>query len=176
MVDLATRLVDLALDQSLPSVSPAVVHEAKRRVLDNLYRIGEFYGIPGVQEDGNDVLAVYQASSKAADRARGGGGPSFLEFRTFRWRGHVGPSWDTDVGVQRKGDLKDWLPKDPIAKARKRLLELGVSSNALGEIEDQVQGEVGAAVEFARQSPLPKADQVLEHVFVPRAGPGPCAR
>ena len=152
------------------------LHLKERRALDNLYRIGEFYGIPGVQEDGNDILAVYQATRKAVDRARRGGGPTFLEFRTFRWRGHVGPSWDMDVGVKRKDELKDWLPKDPIANARARLMNLGVQPETMCAIDEEAGEEIERAVIFAQHSALPEADQVLEHVFVPSEGQVPCAR
>ena len=152
------------------------LHLQERRALDNLYRIGEFYGIPGVQEDGNDVLAVYQATRKAVDRARRGGGPTFLEFRTFRWRGHVGPSWDMDVGVRRKDELKDWLPKDPIANARARLVNWGVQPETMRSIGEEAGEEVERAVIFAQQSAPPEADRVLEHVFVPSGGQVPCAR
>lgn len=148
----------------------------ERRTLDNLYRIGQFYGIPCEREDGNDVLAVYKATRKAVDWARRGTGPTFLEFRTFRWRGHVGPSWDMDVGVKRKDELKDWLPKDPIANARARLMNLGVQPNTMRAINEEAGEEVERAVIFAQHSALPEAGQILEHVFVPSGGQVPCAR
>jgi pyruvate dehydrogenase E1 component alpha subunit len=63
------------------------------------------------------VVAVYQAAAEAVQRARSGNGPQFLECRTYRWRGHVGASWDMDVGVKRRDELNDWLSKDPIMLA-----------------------------------------------------------
>lgn len=90
------------------------MHWSERRVADNLDRAGEFHSVPGQRVDGNDVVAVYHASQAAVDRARAGGGPSFLECRTFRWRGHVGASHDTDVGVERRGELEEWRKRDPI--------------------------------------------------------------
>ena len=141
------------------------MHLLEHRKQDNLHQIGQFHGLPSLREDGNDVLAVYRAAGEAVDRARQGGGPTFLEFRTFRWRGHVGPSWDMDVGVKRRGELEEWLPKDPIPRARKRLTELGVPRNTLDAINTNAREEVECAVVFARQSPLPEAAEVLEHVF-----------
>ncbi len=99
------------------------LHWSERRVSDNLYRAGEFHSIPGERVDGNDVQAVYQAAHAGVERARTGGGPAFLECRTFRWRGHVGPSYDLDVGVERRGELREWLEKDPIRMVEKQLLE-----------------------------------------------------
>ena len=71
--------------------------------------------------DGNDVEAVYDAARLAVARARSGAGPSFLECRTFRWRGHVGASTDEDVGVRRRGELAEWLLRDPLKRAEERL-------------------------------------------------------
>lgn len=141
------------------------MHLSQRRVRDNLYEIGELHGMPALREDGNDVMAVYSAAEYAAGRARNGSGPTFLEFRTFRWRGHVGASWDINVGVKRSDELKDWLPKDPIARTRKQLGGMGVSQSVFETIGSGAQQEVQAAVAFARESPLPEAGAYLEHVF-----------
>ncbi|MEK7403993.1 MAG: thiamine pyrophosphate-dependent dehydrogenase E1 component subunit alpha [Acidobacteriota bacterium] len=146
----------------------------ERRVKDNLHQAGEFFGVPGVREDGNDVVAVYEAARGAVERARSGDGPSLLEFRTFRWRGHVGPSWDTDVGVKRRDELKDWLPKDPIARARTRLLELGAGMEALERVENSARDDAQFAVSFARRSPYPGQDAVLDHVFACSEGGPRC--
>ncbi len=100
------------------------MHWSERRVADNLYRAGEFHSVPGERVDGNDVVAVFEA----VRAARGREGPSFLECRTFRWRGHVGPSFDLDVGVQRKGELQEWLVKDPIRLIETQLIERGVKN------------------------------------------------
>jgi TPP-dependent pyruvate/acetoin dehydrogenase alpha subunit len=151
------------------------MHLLDRRPHDNLYQIADFHGIPGAREDGNDVLAVYDAACKAVDRARTGVGPAFLEFRTFRWRGHVGPSWDTDVGIKRQDELKDWLPRDPIALARKRLLELAVPQSSLDAIDLCVREEMEHAVTYARTSPFPDPDKTTEHVFTSPNGPPRCA-
>ena len=144
------------------------MHLLERRLRDGLHEAGYFHGIPGKREGGNDVVTVHEAASRAVDRARDGGGPTFLEFRTFRWRGHVGPSWDMDVGLKRRGELKDWLLKDPIARARKRLIELGTSLATLEEVDDSAGAEVERAVRYARQCARPDGGKVLEHVFASR--------
>jgi pyruvate dehydrogenase E1 component alpha subunit len=138
----------------------------ERRASDNIIRSAEAHGLAGVQVDGNDVLAVLAAAKAAVARARRGDGPSLIECRTYRWRGHVGPSWDMDVGVKRKDELKDWLPKDPIARLRVRLLEDGAPAAELEAIDREVQVEVAAAVAFARDSPAPGLEELTTHVFV----------
>ncbi len=144
------------------------MHLSERRVRDRLETAGEFHGIPGVRLDGNDVLAVHEAAGGAVERARAGKGPSFLECVTFRWRGHVGPSWDIDVGVKRKGELTDWLPMDPVAQARKRLVERGIAQESLDAIVRAATVEVENAVKFARGSPHPPEEDLLKHIYVER--------
>jgi pyruvate dehydrogenase E1 component alpha subunit len=135
------------------------MHWTDRRVSDNLDTAGDFHSIPGQRIDGNDVEAVYQAASAAVLRARSGAGPSFLECRTFRWKGHVGASSDIDVGVQRSGELGEWLLKDPIARVAARLA-------GLRELDEGgIHREIEAALYSARQAPLPPAARVFDHVF-----------
>ena len=143
---------------------------AERRVEDNIVKSGDAHGIPGGALDGNDVTAVYEAARQAVARARRGEGPTLLECRTYRWRGHVGPSWDMDVGVKRKDELKDWLPKDPVKRVREYLLGMGLSPLTFGEMERKVRGEVEAALEFARDSPYPDSSDLLAHLFVSENG------
>ncbi len=141
------------------------MHISERRSRDNLCEAGSFYGMPGVRCDGNDVLSVYRAASQAVRRARAGGGPSFLEMRTFRWRGHVGASWDIDVGVQRRGELEQWLSKDPIAGARGILLRHGATEPQLAAIQADLGREIESAREFARTSPQLDGANTLKHIF-----------
>jgi len=137
------------------------LHWSERRVADNLDRAGDFHSIPSARVDGNDVEAVFQAASAAIERARGGEGPSFLECRTFRWRGHVGASSDIDVGVKRRGELREWLTKDPIARVEARLRDCGVQQFD----ESNVQREIQSALQQARQAPFPASARVFDHVF-----------
>ncbi len=72
---------------------------------------------------------------------------------------------DFDVGVKRKDELRDWLSKDPVARVRAGLLEQGLHERALEEIESEVRAEIEDAVQFARDSAYPHADELLDHVF-----------
>jgi len=143
----------------------------ERRPVDNLDRIGSLYGIPGIRLDGNDPTAVYEAAVEAVRRARAGEGPSFLECRTFRWRGHVGPRWDMDVGVTRRDELKEWMPRCPLARVKNRLLELGCREAELAALTESVQSELAEAEAFARNSPLPHPSELLDHVFCSEGEP-----
>lgn len=140
----------------------------ERRASDNIRLSAEAHGISGVALDGNDVEAVYQAAAEAVSQARAAAGPTLLECRTYRWRGHVGHDWNFDVGVRRKDELKEWMPKDPVARARGRLLEAGVLEKTLAEMALAVEDEIEAAVQFARRSPYPNEASMSEDVFVGR--------
>lgn len=142
----------------------------ERRTKDNIVQAAEAHGVSGVRTDGNDVLAVYRAAAEAVERARSGEGPTLIECRTYRWRGHVGPSWDMDVGVKRKDELKDWLPKDPVARARRRLQEWGVSSDTLERLEQEIRDNVEGAVAFARNSPYPDSSELHRYVYTSGKG------
>src|SRR5260370_39111353 len=102
------------------------MHIRERRVKDNIFRAGDAHGIPGVRVDGNDASVVYETALDAVRRARSGGGPTLIECRTYRWRGHLGYSMDFAAGVGRKDVLPDWLSEDPVAKVRAGLLEQGL--------------------------------------------------
>lgn len=141
------------------------LHWTERRVADNLDRAGEFHSIPGERVDGNDVEAVYRAASAAVARARAGDGPSFLECRTFRWRGHVGASTDIDVGVKRRGELAEWMARDPIARVEARLLENGIEDLDQKAIHEEIKN----ALQHAREVPLPPPGRVLDHVYAEAA-------
>ncbi len=141
------------------------MHLAERRPCDNLDRIGRLFDIPGIRLDGNDVIAVHRAAAEAVTRARSGKGPSLLECRTYRWRGHVGHRWDEDVGVKRKDELHEWFPRCPIARARGALLAAGTPPAMLDDIDSQAEAEVESAVSLARRAPLPAKESVLDHVF-----------
>ena len=148
------------------------MHLLERRPADNLHKVVEAYGIPESRLDGNDAVVVYLATVEAVRRARAGQGPTFLECRSYRWRGHVGPTWDTDVGVKRRDELGEWLPKDPMARLRRKLVERRIPEEELDRTDEVIQAEVEESVAFARQSPCPDEDELLQHVFARVRGGG----
>jgi len=147
------------------------LHILERRPKDNIVDFGALYGIPSMRIDGNDVEAVYKAAARAVGRARAGEGPSLIEYRTYRWRGHVGPAWDLDVGVKRKNELDVWMPRCPILKLKNRLIELGEAEETLAAIETDIRAEVETAIANARAAARPDEATLMEAVFAPAPRP-----
>ncbi len=137
----------------------------ERRAQDNILQAADAHGLPGVRVDGNDVVQVWRVARQAVGRARAGEGPTLLECRTYRWRGHVGPAWDMDVGVKRKDELGEWLQKDPIARVRERILAAGMLLEELDRISRELKAEIESALQYARDSPYPGDEDLMKHVF-----------
>ena len=138
------------------------LHWSERRTSGSLAQAGAFHSVAGESVDGNDVEAVFLAASTAVQRARSGGGPALLECRTFRWRGHVGPSFDLDVGLKRRGELAEWLLKDPIPRCEAALEAVGV--RGLGAEKAVIEDQIVQALAAARRAPAPDPARLLEHV------------
>ena len=123
------------------------------------------YNMPAVTVDGNDVLAVYEAAGEAIKRARAGEGPSMVECKTFRIKGHyIGDP----EGYRDKEEVKEWQTdeKDPIPRFVKVLVDKGVATEAeIEAIKQEVQGEIDKAVEFAQEGPTPEPADLLENVY-----------
>jgi len=121
------------------------------------------YGIPGVIVDGNDVLMVYEAARTAVERARAGKGPTLIECKTYRHKGHS----RVDSGKYRpKEEVEEWLGKDPIKRFRQAMLGNGIlTQTELEHVETEVADEVADAVKFALDSPYPEGKEALENVY-----------
>lgn len=121
------------------------------------------YGIPGVIVDGNDVLVVYEAARTAVERARAGKGPTLIECKTYRHKGHS----RVDSGKYRpKEEVEEWLGKDPIKRFRQAMLGNGIlTQTELEHVEKEVADEVADAVKFALDSPYPEGKEALENVY-----------
>ena len=122
------------------------------------------YGIPGVYVDGEDVIAVYEVAKEAVERARRGEGPSLIEVKVYRFRGH----FEGDPQLYRpKEDLEEAKAKDPIKKLEKQLINIEIiKEEELKKMQDEIKIEIEEAIEFARQSPYPEPQEALENVFV----------
>jgi TPP-dependent pyruvate/acetoin dehydrogenase alpha subunit len=122
------------------------------------------YGIPGVVVDGNDIFAVYQAASRAVERARAGGGPTLIECKTYRWRAHTERKGQPDPRDQ--DEVAVWKRKDPIVQLERRLRDQGDLDDAsLQDIDREVMGAIERAVAFADASPFPTPEQATDDVF-----------
>ena len=121
------------------------------------------YGIPGITVDGNDVIAVYEAACAAVKRARDGDGPSLIECKTWRWRGH----FEGDPAAYKDpAEQENWVRKDPIPRLAEKIIQLSYATGAeLANIEADAQAQIAAAVDFAQGSADPALEAVLTDVF-----------
>lgn len=134
----------------------------------DVYKKAEIFNMPGVRVDGNNVVEVYRTAKKAVADARLGKGPTLMECMTYRWRGHVGPSYDLDKGLRSRDELEYWMNKCPIKEVEKLLLEYDIiSQSEKAEIHASIEKEIADAVILARESPYPDPDksQILGEVF-----------
>ncbi len=141
-------------------------HQSARQPTDNIAGLAKGYMIPSESIDGNDVIAVFKATRNAVKRIRGGKGPVFLECRTYRWKGHVGPDCDVEKGCRPKEELEEWTRRCPIRLFKDLILDENIiSKSEMGQISEQINEEIEAAVSFGRSSPFPDKDELLDHVY-----------
>jgi pyruvate dehydrogenase E1 component alpha subunit len=135
--------------------------------ITDLYQRAASYSMPGVEVDGQDVVAVKQATDDAVARARAGNGPTLLEIKTFRYVGHS--MSDAASGTYRsKEELESSRQRDPIALLETRMRELGMIDDAgIAVIEAEVAAAVADAVKFAEESPEPDPSELFADVYAP---------
>ena len=137
-----------------------------RRSQNNIYKSAEAHGMEGITVDGNNPLDVYQKEAEAVTKARTGLGPPLIESKTYRWRGHVGPSWDLDVNIREKEELDHWMEKDPIEILSKEMIQTNeITPQDLDAIKQAVASEIESSVEFARKSPFPDVKELSKNVY-----------
>ena len=142
------------------------MHIDLRQPSDSTSRFARAHRIPCKIVDGNDVVAVVDAAKGATERARSGEGPSFLEMITYRWRGHVGPREDMDVGVKRSEDLAVWKERDPVRRLATAMMDAGLMpATHLSEMKEEVKSLVADAWSRAIQSPYPDQAALLDWVY-----------
>tara|TARA_B100000809_G_C15114428_1_gene521847 strand:+ start:93 stop:1124 length:1032 start_codon:yes stop_codon:yes gene_type:complete len=131
--------------------------------------IAEFasaYGMLAEHGDGNDVEACYHMIRSAAEHARSGAGPVFLEFATYRWREHCGPNYDNDIGYRTEQEFLEWKSREP--------LERYVSSNRMqtlltaaqqNEMREAIRREIECAFSAANEAPYPEPNEMYRDVY-----------
>jgi len=130
----------------------------------DLYKLGLAYDMPSEPVDGMDVEAVHIAVEKAAERARKGEGPTFLEFRTYRYRGH---SMSDPQKYRSKDEVEEYKRRDPIEVTKAKILALGYATEAdLEAIDAQIKAQVDESVRFAEESPFPDPSEAFKDVYV----------
>jgi pyruvate dehydrogenase E1 component alpha subunit len=127
------------------------------------------YEIPAWPVDGMDVLAVEEAARKAAETVRRGGGPVFLELRTYRFRAHS--MYDPEL-YRDKAEVEHWKERDPISTFADRMIEDGVlDAGVVGALDQQIAGELDAAVAFAEGAELEAIEDLTRFVYSEGSGP-----
>jgi TPP-dependent pyruvate/acetoin dehydrogenase alpha subunit len=131
--------------------------------IENIAERASGYGMPGVIVDGNDIVAVWQATRSAVDRARAGGGPTLLEFKTMRMKGHA---VHDPADYVPKELLAEWERRDPILLLEQRLQKDGLLDDARREaIHSRIRGEIDVAVREAEASDFPDPGTLTDGVF-----------
>ena len=131
--------------------------------IENIADRAAAYGMPGVVVDGNDVLAVYRATKEAVERARRGDGPTLIECKTYRWKGH---SKSDQQRYRTREEVEAWKKKDPISRFRSRLIKEGIITEEGAErIEREAKETIEEAVRFAQNSPEPSLEGIEEEVY-----------
>jgi len=142
---------------------------ARTTIETDIYKLGIPYGIPSSPVDGMDPVAVHNAMNEAVDRARAGEGPTFLEMRTYRYKGH---SMSDPQKYRTKEEVESYKAKDPI-----EIVKQAIEANKYAdekwfeEIEAKIKGQVDAAVQFAEESPWPDASELYTDVYVQKDYP-----
>ena len=132
--------------------------------MNDIYKIGLAYDMPSKQVDGMKCETVHEAVFEAAENAREGNGPTFLEIKTYRYRGH---SMSDPANYRTKDELNSYKDKDPLETTKATILNKKYASEkALELMEDKIIEDVEASVEFAENSPLPDPSELFKDVYV----------
>ncbi len=136
---------------------------------NTIFEIGQPFCIRSYRVDGNDVLKVHEVARKAVELCRKDRGPIFVEFSTYRLRGHVGPDDNiqgTHTDIRPKEEIEKWRRKDPIKKFERFLMKNKIlGKRGLERINRKIEEEVTEAHRFARMSPYPNPDELGKYVF-----------
>ena len=147
------------------------LHINLRQPADSVARYAAAHRLNYEVVEGNDIVAVSQATERLLKKARNGEGAGFLESVTYRWRGHVGPREDTDVGLKRSGELVLWKRRDPV----RRLKEALISASQLSEadylkLDNEVAEHIESSWRRAEDAPYPPLENLLNHVWAETSG------
>ena len=132
--------------------------------IENIADRAAAYGMLGVIVDGNDVIAVYKAGKEAIERARNAGGPTLIECKTYRHKGH---SRFDPAKYRPPKEVEEWMRRDPIPRFKNKMIQENIMTNEEAEeIDNDAVETVEKSAKFAIESPYPKPEDALEDVFV----------
>jgi pyruvate dehydrogenase E1 component alpha subunit len=137
--------------------------ERTSNVID-IYKLADAYEMPGDTVDGMNAETVHEAVARAVKRAREKGGPTLLEIKTYRYKGH---SMSDPQKYRTKEEMEEYKQKDPVETTLTTLKkQFNITDAEITAIEDRVKSEVEAAVKFAEESPFPDDSEVYKDVYV----------
>ncbi len=136
---------------------------ARTSNVTDLYKLGDSYDMPSEPVDAMNVEAVHEAVARAATRARSGEGPTLLEFRTYRYKGH---SMSDPQKYRSKEEVEEYKQRDPIEQVRKTILDKKIATEKdLEAIEQKINGQVEESVKFAEESKYPDPSEALHDIY-----------
>ena len=152
------------LEHNLYAISTPAAKSSK---LKNISDRAAAYGMRAAVADGMDVLSVYEAVSEAVARARKGQGPTLVECKTYRFRGHHEGDPKKGETYRTKQEMDEWEKLDPILRLREKMINEKKATQAeLDAIDQEVMKEIEDAVTFAKESPSPKPEDATNYLFV----------
>lgn len=139
---------------------------ADRRVDDNIFEVAKAHGLHIEVVDGNDVFAVNKAATEAVQRARNGEGPQYIETRTYRWLGHVGPYDNIAEGLRDINELNEWKERCPIKNLERKLIsEKVMTEEEIDKLHNKVRMIVEDAEAKAIAASKPSPETLLRHIY-----------
>lgn len=166
--------IDFAVLKNLPVVficennmysvySPLSVRQPAGR---EIFKLAAGHGIDSYQGDGNNVIEVYQMAEQAIRKAMHGNGPTFLEFKTYRWLEHCGPNYDNDIGYRTESEFKEWRQHCPLEHLKDHLLNNEILLNKdIDDMAGKITVEIDNAISFAKKSPFPEDRLLLQDIY-----------
>lgn len=143
------------------------VCQAKHQAIRDVASRAAAYDMPGVIVDGNDIQEVYSAATKAIRRARTGEGPTLIECKTYRWRGHHEGDPNQGTRYRSKEEIEEWKKKCPIAKIEHQILKNNMASkDALKQVDKEIEELINQSVNFAKESDFPSVNEMYEDIYV----------
>jgi pyruvate dehydrogenase E1 component alpha subunit len=134
-----------------------------------VYEKARAHGVPVRYGNGNDVMDVHRIADEAVNFVRGGHGPMFLEFETYRWREHCGPNFDNSLGYRTEAEFEIWRRQCPLDTFEAQLVGSGaISDGEIAAMRREIQSEIEDAVAFAKQSPYPDARDAARFTYADR--------
>jgi pyruvate dehydrogenase E1 component alpha subunit len=140
--------------------------QSARQPLSDIAGAAGAFGVPGARVDGNDAIEVYAAGVEAVERARNSLGPTLIEARTYRWKGHVGTEEDHKRGCRSEEELRLWKERCPVRRLSDVIARQGAATAEWMEEEARrIRIEIEEAVAFAKASPFPAPEELLRDVY-----------